>query len=123
MPVLPLIDLMILLGSLNLGLAVIIRAIAITTHYRLIPLGLGPIDFVVIAVVCFVFALTLAARTWVKLNEPLVLSMKRYASESEARRRALEFETGEADGNGEVREKPAASVARIRSQTVGADPR
>jgi hypothetical protein len=93
-PVLPLIDLMILLGSLNLGLSVIIRVIIFTTHYRPSPFGLTAFDFVVIAVVCFVFALTLAARSWVKLNESRMIIARRDSATAQARLRVAGMDGG-----------------------------
>jgi hypothetical protein len=84
-PILPLIDLMILLGTVNLGLSAVIKLITVTTHYQPFPLGLGPADFVVIALVCFVFALTLAARTWVKLNESRMVLARRDMATAQAR--------------------------------------
>ena len=113
MPVLPLIDLMILLGSLNLAFSVMIRAIVLTTHYRPNPFGLDAFDFVVIAVVCFIFALTLAARTWVKLNEPRLLLARRDHATAQARLRVAELDGGAGepvagDADGTLHEATAA---------------
>jgi len=70
MPVLPLIDLLILLGWTSLLVAGVLKAVWITTSYRPSIIGLLPFDFLLAAGVCLLFALTLAARTWVRLNEP-----------------------------------------------------
>ena len=92
MPILPLIDLLILMGSLSLALGFGLKAIAITTRYQPSILGFSSIDMVIIAGVCLAFALTLAARTWVKLNEPRLLAFRRRASEAE-----LRWQSGELD--------------------------
>ena len=73
MLILPLIDLLILMGSACLGIGFVLKSIEITTHYNPLILGFSTIDFVLMAGVCLGFALALAARTWVKLNEPKLL--------------------------------------------------
>ena len=92
MPILPLIDLLILMGSASLVVGFVLKASAITTHYRPSILGFSSIDMVIIAGICLGFALTLAARTWVKLNEPRLLAFRRRASEAELRWQAEELE-------------------------------
>jgi hypothetical protein len=87
MPLLPLIDLLILLGWTSLLFAFLLKAIWITTTYRPTVFGLYPFDFLLAAGVCLLFAMTLAARTWVKLNEPRLIAMRR--------RRKLDYEEGE----------------------------
>jgi UDP-N-acetylmuramyl pentapeptide phosphotransferase/UDP-N-acetylglucosamine-1-phosphate transferase len=94
-PVLPLIDLLILLGTGSLMLGFVLKAAAIATRYSPTFLGFSPNDYVVIAGVCFGFALTLAARTWVKLNEPRLLARRWRASEAELRWEAEELEQEE----------------------------
>ena len=107
MPVLPLIDRMILMGSLSLALGFGLKAIAITTRYQLTILGFSSIDMVIIAGICLAFALTLAARTWVKLNEPKLLAFRRRASEAELRWQSEELD---AEALGERRDRePSAS--------------
>jgi fumarate reductase subunit C len=106
-PVLPLIDLLILMGSLALALGFGLKAIAITTRYQLTILGFSSIDMVIIAGICLVFALTLAARTWVKLNEPRLLAYRRRPSEAELR---WQSEALEAEVMAERRDRePSAS--------------
>jgi hypothetical protein len=79
-PVLPIIDLLILLGWTSLMAGGVLKAIHLTTAYRPLFFSLRPIDFLIIAGVFMVFALALAARTWVKLNEPqLRLVVRRQA--------------------------------------------
>ena len=77
MPILPLIDLLILIGSGCLAVGFVLKSIDITTHYSPAILGFSSIDFLLMTVVCLGFALTLAARTWVKLNEPKLLGRPR----------------------------------------------
>ena len=89
MPVLPLVDLLILLGSSSLLAGFLLKAVYVTTHYRPTLLGFTAFDCLTIAGVCMLLALTLSARTWVKLNEPKLLRLR-------SRRRAAEQ-----GGNGE----------------------
>ncbi|HVP30850.1 MAG TPA: hypothetical protein VMW35_16975 [Myxococcota bacterium] len=77
MPVLPLIDLLILLGWTSLMVAAALKAVWITTSYRPDILGLLPSDFLIAAGVALLFALSLAARTWVRLHEPRLLRRHR----------------------------------------------
>jgi hypothetical protein len=106
-PVLPLIDLLILMGSASLGVGFFLKAVAITTHYNWTFLGFSSIDMVIIAGIFLVLALVLAARTWVKLNEPRLLAYRRRASEAELR---WQNEALEAEALAEHRERePSAS--------------
>ncbi len=77
MPVLPLIDLLILLGWSSLFVGATLKAIWITTSYRPTILSLSPIDFLWIAAAFLLFSLSLAARTWVKQNEGRTVSLAR----------------------------------------------
>jgi len=77
MSILPLMDALILLGWSSLVAGGLLKAVYITTHYRPTILGLSPADFLLLAVVALVFALTLAARTWVKAAEPELLRRRR----------------------------------------------
>ncbi len=93
MPVLPMIDLLILLGWTSLALGGVLKAIAITTNYRPDILTLGPLELVELAAICLLFALALAARTWVKANEPELIAKQRRVSTLHAVARATgEFE-------------------------------
>ena len=69
MPILPIIDLCILLGWTSLLSAFVLKAIYITTHYRPTPIGMGPADLVMSAGIFLIFAIALAARVWVKQQE------------------------------------------------------
>ena len=83
MPVLPLIDLLIVVAWTSFIWAFVHKAawMAFDSAFRV--LGLGPTDFVIGGAVCLLFALALAARQWVKLNEPGLLraSGRRYPTE------------------------------------------
>lgn len=84
MPVLPLIDALILLGWSSLFGGVLLKAVYVTTSYRPTVFGLHPSDFLTIAGVALLFALTLAARTWVKYAEPELMARRRRARLAEA---------------------------------------
>lgn len=77
MPVLPMIDLLILMGWTSLALGGVLKAIDVTTSYRPQIMTLGPFEFFALAGICLLFALALAARTWVKANEPAILAKQR----------------------------------------------
>jgi len=77
LPVLPVIDLLILMGWSLLAVGAVLKAVAMTTAYRPSIASLGAMDFLLMAVVCLLFALALAARTWVKANEPQILARQR----------------------------------------------
>ncbi len=92
MPVLPIVDLLILMGTGSLVVGFILKAINISTLYNPTVLGFSSMDFVVIAGVCLGFALTLVARSWLKMNEPHLLAMQSRLAADQARRRAQELE-------------------------------
>jgi hypothetical protein len=69
-PVLPLIDLMILVAWTSLIWAFVQKALWLAFASTFTVLGLTPYDFVLGAGVCLLFALALAGRVWVKANEP-----------------------------------------------------
>lgn len=92
MLILPLIDLLILSGTGMLVIGFVLKAVAITTVYRPTVLGFSSTDFVVLCGVCWVFALTLVARSWVRLNEPRIMAARREMTLARARQRAHEQE-------------------------------
>lgn len=69
MPVLPLIDLLILIAWTTLMWSVVHKALWLALATRFTVLGLTPYDFLLGAGVLLLFALALAARVWVKANE------------------------------------------------------
>jgi hypothetical protein len=88
MPVLPIIDLLIFLGWTTLAAGGLLKAIYIATSYRPTLFSLTPADLLLVALAFLGLALTLAARTWVKLNEPRLLGDRRTAASREAMARA-----------------------------------
>jgi hypothetical protein len=101
MPVLPLVDLFILMGTGSFAVGLLLKAIAMTTVYRPSILGLTSLDFAVITGVCFAFALTLTARTWLKLNEPRLMVLQSRLRAEEAHRRARDLEVAAGNGHTE----------------------
>ena len=95
MPILPLIDLMLLAGWTSLFIGFVLKAVAATTRYDPTILTLSPIDFLLIAVGAFIFAIALAARTWVASQAPAQTAARR-ADETMRAYRALHSETSEA---------------------------
>ena len=84
MPVLPLIDFMLFSGWTALLIGFVLKAIALTTSYRPSLLGLAPVDFLMIAAAALLFAIALAARTWVKTQEPTSVAIRRREETLEA---------------------------------------
>jgi hypothetical protein len=70
MPMLPIIDLLILLGWTTLGVGGLLKLTGLAMNSYPSILGLSSIDFLLIGVVFMLMALTLAARIWVRANEP-----------------------------------------------------
>jgi hypothetical protein len=114
MLVLPLVDLFILLGSGSFAIGALLKAIAMTTRYQPTVLGLTSVDFALVTAVCFAFALTLAARTWLKLNEPRLLALQSRLRAEEAHRRVREFELANGSSNGHSAQPHEASLAAAR---------
>lgn len=69
MPILPIIDLLILMAWTALISATGLKLIHVTTSYRPEILGLGPFDLTVVAAVLLLFSLALSARTWLRAQE------------------------------------------------------
>ena len=84
MPVLPLIDLLLLGGWTALFAGFILKAVALTTTYRPTLLGMSSADFFMVAVAALLFAIALAARTWVKTQEPAARAARRQKETMEA---------------------------------------
>ena len=77
MLILPLIDLLIILGWTTLSIGAVLKAIYVTTSYRPQLLGLSPMDCAIASAIFLLFAVALAARTWVKLNEGQLVAARR----------------------------------------------
>jgi len=88
MPVLPIIDLLIFLGWTTLAAGGVLKAIYIATSYRPTIFSLTPVDLLLVALAFLGLALTLAARTWVRINEPQLIAKRRAAASREALERA-----------------------------------
>ena len=114
MPILPIIDLLIFLGWSVLSVGGVLKAIYITTSYRPTFLTLTPIDCLMVAGVCLMLSLTLAARTWVKANEPQMLATRRAAGTLEAYDEAQKHAREQ-----EERERASANVAAGAVADVG----
>lgn len=82
MPILPIMDLLIVVGWTLVTLGALLKAVYVTTSYRPTLLGLGPLDCAIGAGVFLLFALALAARTWVKASEQEALAARRAQFES-----------------------------------------
>jgi hypothetical protein len=82
MPVLPLIDLMILVAWTSLIVAGAQKVMGIALAMRPTIFGMGPFDFVLVAGVSLLFALALAARVWVRRSESGALQALHDASEA-----------------------------------------
>jgi hypothetical protein len=114
--ILPLIDLLVLVGSGTLIVGFLLKAVDIVTRYQPTILGFSSVDFLLMTGVVWLFALVLAARTWVKLNEPKLLELRRAEFDREARRRADDRiysadRCEEADAAGETAHEAAAGEA------------
>ena len=104
MPVLPLIDLLLLSGWTSLLIGFVLKMVYLTSSYRPTILSLRPIDFLIVAGAAMLFAIALAARTWVVSQMPAV---------SAARRRDETMEAYRALHNGDD-EAEAAQAAQAR---------
>ena len=108
MLVLPVIDLLILLGWTTLSIGAVLKAVYVTTSYRPTLIGLGPLDCAIAAAVFLLLAMALAARTWVKLNEPKLVAARR------SLRAQSVFDASQADGEGAAPGEPASPEAAPR---------
>ncbi len=113
MPVLPIIDLLILSGWATLFAALLLKILWFSTNYRPFLMGLGPFDLVVIAATFLLFALALAARTWVKAHETQL------ALEVSAARAAATLHAYEATQEGAMLEQANAASAAEDLRGVG----
>jgi len=74
-PVLPLIDLLILIAWTSLVWGFVQKGLWLAFASTFTVLGLTPYDFVLGAAICLLFALALAARVWVRAHEPKLIHM------------------------------------------------
>jgi hypothetical protein len=92
MTVLPIVDLLILMGTASVAIGFVLKAVALTTTYNPTFLGFSSLDMLLIALTSFGFALVVTARTWLRLNEPHLQALERRLGEEEAKRRAQEYD-------------------------------
>jgi len=107
MPVLPLIDFMLFSGWTAFLIGFVLKVISLATNYHPTIAGLSSIDFLLIGVAAMLFAIALAARTWVKTQEPTAVAIRR-------REETLEAWNALKGGNGkgtEPKEELSASSA------------
>ena len=83
MPVLPLIDLMILAAWSSLIIGAAQKTLGIAIGRNLLIFGFTPMDFLAMGAVALLFAMSLAARQWVKANEPALLRRARMLKTSD----------------------------------------
>lgn len=112
MPILPLVDLLIVLGSASLVAGFFLKAVTLVTPFRPTLMGFSSTDFALMTAISFGLALTLVARTWLKLNEPALLSLQSRLRAEQAHQRVREIEL--ANGNGSGAESTPASVSASR---------
>ena len=77
---------MLLSGWTALFVGFVLKAVPATTRYQPTVLTLSPIDFLTIALVAFLFAIALAARTWVAQQAPAQTAARRKQETLEAYR-------------------------------------
>ena len=77
MPILPLIDLLMLISISGMMWAFTHKALWLAFDASWTVLGMTPYDFLLGSVSCLLLSLTLAARVWVKANEPALLARQR----------------------------------------------
>lgn len=78
MPILPLIDLLMLISISGMMWAFTHKALWLAFDASWTVLGMTPYDFLLGSVTCLLLSLTLAARVWVKANEPALLARQRH---------------------------------------------
>ena len=116
LPVLPLMDMLILAGWSSLAIGFVLKAVAALTRWQPTILTLSPIDFLSIAVTAFLFAIALAARTWVAEQQPAVSAQRRKQQTLDAYAALHSADTGAevSDARGDfAAPAPQATEARV----------
>jgi hypothetical protein len=119
MPVLPIIDLLILMGWTSLFGAFALKAIAVTTSYSPSLFGMGPMDLAILAGILLLFALALSARTWVKAHESHAFSARERAAATLEAYSAVQAEARRMEGREESDAQAASSHAERRTAIGG----
>ncbi len=107
MPVLPLIDLLLLAGWTALLVGFVLKVVYLTTSYRPTLLTLTPSDFLEVAIAAMLFAIALAARSWVKAQEPAASAVRRRDETLAAWSKLSAAEAGVAGTTGAISEAGA----------------
>jgi hypothetical protein len=115
MLILPLIDLFVLAGTALLGVGFLFKVMDIAMNRPASVWGFSSLDFVLMAGVCWGFALVLAARTWVKLHEPDLYELRRRQLSAEAKRRADAYDPS-LDAAGTALEASAENIRKSAEQ-------
>jgi len=108
MPVLPVIDLLLLAGWTSLLVGFVLKVADLLTRGNQSIFSLSPIDFLILAVVSFLFAIALAARTWVASQSSSKLAVRRREETLDAYR-ALQVDDNPAEDDEDL----AASESRV----------
>ena len=112
MPVLPIIDLLLLAGWTSLLVGFVLKVADLLTRGNQSIFSLSPIDFLMMAVVSFLFAIALAARTWVASQSPAQSAARRREETLDAYR-ALQGDNYREPNPPEEDEDLAASASRV----------
>lgn len=118
MPVLPLIDLMLLAGWTSLAIGFVLKVVAAFSHYKPTIFTLSPIDFLAIAVATFLFAIALAARSWVASQVPARSAARRKEETLEAYRALQPAAVGKAS-DGAAPSAPVSEDASGLAKSAG----
>jgi hypothetical protein len=112
--VLPIIDALIVLGWSILLLGGFLKMIHLTTPYRPTLLGMAPMDCMLLSGVLLLFSIALAARTWVKANQPAVLAQRARERAREAMGQFGDEPSEERGEEGGAEPRPARTAAAGR---------
>ena len=94
MPILPLIDFMLLAGWTSFLVGFVLKVVYLLTNYRPTLFSLTPIDFLLVGLAAMIFAIALAARTWVAGQTPARSAARRRDATMEAYRALQDREGG-----------------------------
>ena len=111
MPVLPVIDLLLLVGWSSLLVGFVLKVADLLTRGNQSVFSLAPTDFLIMAAVSFLFAIALAARTWVASQSPAQSAIRRREETLDAYR-TLQADSYREPPAGDD-EDPAASASHV----------
>jgi hypothetical protein len=112
MPLLPIIDLLILMGWTSLFSAFVLKAVTVTTSYQPSLFGMGPLDLTILAGVMLLMSVAVSARSFVKSMEatPSFARSDRAAATLEAYSQ-VQSDAARAESGEEYEEEPPADPA------------